>query len=321
MALSIYTKTCSKNIAGNNAVFLTEASNIASVTVDASGEITAITMDGASTFKQLQADQDSILRIEDAAGNDSSISYTHSVQMGFAKGSVDLNTLRDSLSAASPCGIIAIVQDANGKSWLVGYNEVDGTKRALRLIQDNYGSGNSPADEDVQKADVVLESISGYADLPFDSTLNASIIAALAAGGGTAIELAFINNMVANGSFDTDTLWAKDANWTIAGGVAVYAGTVSGAQIKQSDADMLASIQPSTDYTLAFDVIGAAPTAVINITNYAANVGYIGSGPYANGSHSIDFTTPASILGGGLLFAGYLSGTAFDLDNVVLTER
>lgn len=188
MALSIYTKTCAKNIAGNNAVLVTEASNVSSVVVDASGEVTAINMNASATFKQLQADQDSILRVEEAYGSDSNLSYAHSIEMGFAKGSVNLNTLRDSLAAASACGIIAIVQDSNGKSWLIGYNEVDGTKRALRLTQDNYGSGNSPADEDVQKADVILASISGYVDLPLDSALNTSISDALAAGGGTAIE-------------------------------------------------------------------------------------------------------------------------------------
>ncbi len=187
MALSVYTKECSKNIAGNSALLVTEASNISEVT-SSGGEVTGITMVGSATFKELQADQDSIFRSEEATGNASNIAYTHAVGAGFAKGTVNLNTLRDSLAAASPCGIVAIVLDSNGTAWLVGWNETDDLKRALHLQQDNYASGNSPVDEDAQKADIVLQCVSGYESLPLNATLTTSVTTALASGSGAAIE-------------------------------------------------------------------------------------------------------------------------------------
>lgn len=178
MAIAVYTKACEKNVAGNSAVYLVEAADLATVTITA-GEISALTMDTGKTFKKVGADLDGIKRTQAGVGNASNIAYTHRVEMFFAKPSTALNTLRDSLSAASPCGILAIVQDANGNSWLVGYNATDLVNRPLRLVQDDDDSGNTPTDE-AQRATVSLEGVNGYLDLPFDSTLKATI------SGGTA---------------------------------------------------------------------------------------------------------------------------------------
>jgi len=180
MAIAAYTKACSKNVGGNSAVYLTEATNVSAVTVT-SGEISAaITMDGTTTFHEVQADLDSVIHTQEGTGTQSNISYTHRVEMRFAKPSVSLNTLRDSLADGSPCGLVAIVTDANGTSWLVGYNETDGTNRALYLAQDSLNSGAEPAEEDGQAITVALECQSGYLSLPFDSTIGATIT------GGTA---------------------------------------------------------------------------------------------------------------------------------------
>jgi len=175
MAIAAYTKACAKNVGGNSAVYLTEASNVTTVTVT-SGEISAaITMASGKTFHEVQADLDSVVHTQEGVGNQSNISYTHRVEMTFAKPSVGLNTLRDSLADGSPCGIVAIVTDANGTSWLVGYNETDGTNRALYLATDSLNSGAEPAEEDGQAITVALECQSGYLSLPFDSTIGATI--------------------------------------------------------------------------------------------------------------------------------------------------
>ncbi len=178
-AINVYSKTCSKNVGGNSAVFLTEAGNLASVTVTA-GEISAISMTASETFHEAEADLDGILHTQEGAGNANNIAYTHRIEMYFAKPSATLNAFRDALADASPCGILAIIQDGNGNCWLVGYNATDGVKRSLRLVQNGMNSGNAPTDEDSQRVTVALEGISGYLSLPFDSTIAATII------GGTA---------------------------------------------------------------------------------------------------------------------------------------
>jgi len=181
MAIAAYTKACSKNVGGNSAVYLTEAANLSSVTV-VSGEITAaLSMSGTTTFKEVQADLDSVLHTQEGEGSQNNIAYTHRVEMRFAKPSVGLNTLRNALADASPCGVLAIVTDGNGRSWLVGYNETDGTNRALYLATDSLNSGQEPAEEDSQAITIALECQSGYLSLPFDSTIGATITGGSAA--------------------------------------------------------------------------------------------------------------------------------------------
>ena len=185
MAIAAYTKACSKNVGGNSAVYLAEASSLTSVTV-AAGEISAaLTMGSGLTFHEVQADLDSVVHTQEGAGNQSNIAYTHRVEMKFAKPSAALNTLRNSLADGSPCGVLAIVTDGNGVSWLVGYNETDGTNRALYLVADSLNSGAEPAEEDGQAITVALECQTGYLSLPFDATIGATIT------GGTAAFITF----------------------------------------------------------------------------------------------------------------------------------
>ena len=178
MAIATYTKVCEKNVSGNARVFVAQMSGITSITVTA-GEITAIT--ATTAFKESQADIDSLIRTEVATGTRSNISYLHRVEMKFAGPDLALNTFRNSLADASPCGMAAVVQDSNGECWLVGWNDTDTTARGLFLVQDDTNSGALPSDTDAQNVTVALETLSGYLDLPFDSTITATIIADTAA--------------------------------------------------------------------------------------------------------------------------------------------
>jgi len=175
MAIAVYTKACAKNTGGNARVFIAEAPNISSVTITA-GEVADITMATGKTFHESQAEIDTVIRTEVAEGRRQNISYTHRVEMQFSKPATALNTFRDSLADASPCGMCAIVQDGNGNSWLVGYNATDGTARGLYLVQDDSSSGALPSDEDGNVVTIALETVSGYLDIPFDDTQNAAII-------------------------------------------------------------------------------------------------------------------------------------------------
>jgi len=180
--IATFTKTCTKNIAGNSALYVTEAASVDAVTVT-SGEITAITMNTTLLFQQVQGDLDSISRTEEGEGSQTNISYTHRVEARFAKPSKAVNTLRNSLADASACGILAIVTDGNGVSWLVGYNEADGVERALYLQTDSVTSGAEPTEEDAQAVTIALECSNGYVALPFESVYGATI------SGGTAAAL------------------------------------------------------------------------------------------------------------------------------------
>lgn len=180
MALAKFARICGKNIGGNSGFYVVPVADIDTITVTA-GEISALTMAVGKKFLELQPDEDSLIRTEEGEGVGSTMKYTHRIESRFSNPSVTLNTLRNELAAASPCGIVAIVTDGNGKSWLVGYNETDGFRRPLRLKQDSINSGAALGEENSQAAQIALEGTSGYLCLPFDSTLGAAIIAGTSA--------------------------------------------------------------------------------------------------------------------------------------------
>ena len=178
MALIKFTRICGKNAGGNSGLFVAPVADIVTIAVTA-GAISAVTMvtgPPAGKFLELQADPDTIQRNEEGEGVGSLMKYTHQVMAKFSNPSITLNALRNELADASPCGILAIVTDSNGKSWLVGYNATDGYRRPLRLRQDNLNSGAEIAEEGTSLADIILEGQSGYISLPFDATLGAAIL-------------------------------------------------------------------------------------------------------------------------------------------------
>lgn len=132
-------------------------------------------------------------------------------------------------------------------------------------------------------------------------------------------------NMISNGTFDSGTGWdfweGQPQGWSIAGGVATFDDINSGARLRQADADMVSPIQINTAYTIEFDISGlTSNTADILINNYANAVGYVTWGNYGNGHHVVQFTSPADVGVGGIVFiANDTSGSSFSLDNLTLT--
>jgi hypothetical protein len=173
-AIAVFQRACAKNVGGNATLFWTEMASMTSFSVT-SGEISAVTPNAAARFMEAQGDIDSIMRKETGEGMGNNIKYLHRLEVKFQKPSKELNTLRNALADASPCGILAIVQDNNGKCWLMGWNQTDLKLRGLRLKQDVIESGAKPSDE-ANQCMIALETESGYVCLPFDATLSAAIL-------------------------------------------------------------------------------------------------------------------------------------------------
>jgi hypothetical protein len=189
MSISNYARSIVRNHPGNRHLFLTEVSNILDVTIT-SGEASAISMINGTSFKEIQADSDSIKRMEVGSGNASNFYIIHQVEFKCRKPRLALNTLIDSLADASACGIAAIVIDSNGLGWLIGWNETDEGTRALYLDEAEGDSARLPLDDGNRTA-IKLGCSSGYKDIPLDSTLIAYVENIVNNGGGSAVELPF----------------------------------------------------------------------------------------------------------------------------------
>lgn len=181
MALAKFHRQCSKNIAGNMNLFITEASNVYSVTVIA-GEVSDIVMAGAATFKEIQCDQNTFKRLMNGTRAKKSFTmYDHSIEFTVSKASKELNELMDGLDDGQPCGFIAIAMDSNGQGWLVGWSQAEEALRPLYLETNEFDSGDAPTAEG-NFSKFKLTGSNDEIDLPMNATINTYISGSIAAG-------------------------------------------------------------------------------------------------------------------------------------------
>lgn len=179
--INIYNRAEGKNIAGNNHVFLTERANLAGVS-HSGGEITNLALVAGKYFQQIQADVDSIVFTEIEEDTEGVIWYEQLLYFIVSRASKETNTLIDSIFEASADGILAIFTNNNGHSWLVGWNEVDFTRRAMKMELTKL-TNNSQS--------IMLRTASAYTIYPFNNTLNLSVLTQIIAGGGAPVGLTF----------------------------------------------------------------------------------------------------------------------------------
>ena len=177
MAIANYNKVCSANRPGNQSLFFTEVGSIATVTISG-GEVTAVTFESSATFHEFAAEIDTIKMTMEGTGG-SSYSQNNKIESLFSKLSKELVIAKQSLVDAVTCGAVAIVLDGNSQAWLVGWNDAEYGRRPLKKITANFDSGAKPDDEGTSAYTITLEGLTGFDPVPFDSTLNAAIVAGL----------------------------------------------------------------------------------------------------------------------------------------------
>lgn len=175
MALSLYTKTCAKNTAGNyNKVFLANATDITALTYGT--DITALTVT-TPYFGAVHAEIDSVnFKVEGTGGQNYFTKQT--LTMKFAKKTTALMTFLNNLTTAVACGIVAIRVDGNGLAWLSGYDVagVDKIARPYNMVKVTYDSGIKPSDQEGNFVTVELTRESEYDEAPFSALLSGDIL-------------------------------------------------------------------------------------------------------------------------------------------------
>lgn len=123
------------------------------------------------------------------------------------------------------------------------------------------------------------------------------------------------DNIIRNGTYDTDTEWGTFGNWVISGGVATFDGLGAWTYFYQVNVT-----SPATNYRLWVDVVNAgASVSSIRVLSAGAYVGeFTVSG---DGTYTFDFTSNTanndfSFQTGANTGVDY----AFSIDNVVLKE-
>lgn len=158
---------------------------------------------------------------------------------------------------------------------------------------------------------------------------NGTVTARATANDGSAVygeeEITISNqstNMLANGTFDSEDYWFTSYGWSIGSGVASCAENANPSTLTQIGTDMITDLEPSTDYTISFDIVSASPGIWFRILDGSGVVTFVEATYYTTGHYSLDFTTASDLTIGGIRFFTYTDeenpGT---IDNVTLVER
>lgn len=122
MSLVGYTRSCGLQSGGIKRLYLAIVADVTSFT-KTSESYSACTMENAKVFKTYDFEPDTCEFKEVTAIENNCMKVTKTIDFILAKMSVTGRIAVSEIALASACGLIAIVEDANGVKWVVGYTE------------------------------------------------------------------------------------------------------------------------------------------------------------------------------------------------------
>lgn len=133
-------------------------------------DYSAVTPVATKVFKKFEFEQDTAARRETTTrGDGGTMSILHEVEFAISQlDSANRKAIQD-LITSSPCGMVAIVKDANARQWVVGYSESFTNQRALRINTSTMNSGTAFTDPDNEV--VILDSTDNTKDVLFTGTI------------------------------------------------------------------------------------------------------------------------------------------------------
>ncbi len=164
--LTGYAETCDDegNTAGISAIWFASKNDVSTLTFNAQGQLSGITMVASKVFYKWTFDPDTAFFNQPKSVSNKSPFVKQSIQFTNPKMTTDLINAIDALDACAICGLVAIVKDNNGKFWLVGVKYFsNGTYSFTGLYpaqSDGAVTGANP-EGDVNKITTAFESKTG----------------------------------------------------------------------------------------------------------------------------------------------------------------
>jgi hypothetical protein len=164
MSIAAYTKTCASHTPGNQQLILIATADVESITM-LDGEVTVITQGTASDAVLVPIDRDGMARMEEQTATKGGLLYVvQKLEIELSKSSKSLQEFIKSVGDESACGILAVVTDNNGESWVLGA-QADGTfatataatfNKGLYMESANFTSGKALDEDDGDKFTLTL---------------------------------------------------------------------------------------------------------------------------------------------------------------------
>lgn len=140
-------RVCAARSGGIVSLWLANVDDVTSFTLNAStGEYTAVTMVSGKVFYKFDFKQDTGEWKDDGKMNNGAFSVEHMVETYWENHTQDMRNRAQDLADSSPCGMVGIVLDANGRKWVIGYNEKFLKERPLKLDTQSVASGKAFTD-------------------------------------------------------------------------------------------------------------------------------------------------------------------------------
>lgn len=163
-----YTKVCEARSGGLVEIYFANVDDVTSFTLT-TDQYSAVTMEVAKVFYKYEFEQDTAELRENGTRENGSTQYTHELEFLIAKLSTDARKAIQALFDCSPCGLIAIAKDNNGKMWVLGYSESFLKERPLKALTDTTTSGVALTDQN--GSTVVMQSIDAHKAIEFTGTI------------------------------------------------------------------------------------------------------------------------------------------------------
>lgn len=141
------TRACSARSGGIVSIYLTDAANVSSFTLNAgTGEYSAVTMVGTSVFYKFDFKQDTGEWKDSGKMTNGAFSVEHMLESYWEDHTPTIRQRAQDIADSSTCGLIAIVVDANARKIVMGYNEKFLKERPLKLDTQEVASGKAFTD-------------------------------------------------------------------------------------------------------------------------------------------------------------------------------
>lgn len=134
------TLACEERSGGVKAIYLANQEDVTSFPLAGTAYDSPVMAVG-KIFYKFEFEQDTAEIRENVVRENGSTSATHELEFFVPKMSQANRDAIQEIIDQSTCGIIAIVEDANGTSWVLGYSENFTVDRPLKLSDDTATSG------------------------------------------------------------------------------------------------------------------------------------------------------------------------------------
>ena len=189
MALSGFTKACASHTPGIARLVLLAADDLASVTIE-TNQVKALSVTSSGDANDYTVDRYGLKATFEGTSDDSGLEYyTHTIEAHVSKLTATLRAKLEEITTEAACGIIAVLTDQNGSSWVYGLTapgdvfDANAQQMGMNVGSMVFDSGMKLDEEGTDKVVLTLSGI--FAEMPMPVLAASTFVAVGTIGSGS----------------------------------------------------------------------------------------------------------------------------------------